>query len=66
VETLLAIEALESDERWLFLSNTPLHTSLGEMVSAASRRHLIEEAFNPCAAWLFDRARWLGLHGTSA
>src|SRR6266496_2650040 len=45
VETLLAIEALGSDERWLFLSNTPLHTPLEEMVSAASRRHLIEEAF---------------------
>jgi SRSO17 transposase len=45
VETLLAIEALGSDERWLFLSNTPLRTPLGEMVSAASRRHLIEEAF---------------------
>jgi SRSO17 transposase len=45
VETLLAIEALDSDERWLFLSNAPLHTPLGEMLSAASRRHLIEEAF---------------------
>ena len=45
VETLLAIEALGSNERWFFLSNTSLHTSLGEMVSAASRRHLIEEAF---------------------
>ena len=45
VETLLAIEALGSDERWFFLSNTPLHTALGDMVSAASRRHLIEEAF---------------------
>jgi SRSO17 transposase len=45
VETLLAIEALRSAERWLFLSNTPLHTPLDEMVSAASRRHLIEEAF---------------------
>lgn len=45
VETLLAIEALGSAERWLFLSNTPVHTALGEMVSAASRRHLIEEAF---------------------
>jgi hypothetical protein len=32
-----------SDERWFFLSNT-LHTALGEMVSAATRRHLIEEA----------------------
>jgi hypothetical protein len=45
VETLLAIEALGSDERWFFLSNAPLHTPLEEMVSAASRRHLIEEAF---------------------
>ncbi len=45
VETLLAIEALGSAESWLFLSNTPLHTPLEEMVSAASRRHLIEEAF---------------------
>ncbi len=45
VETLLAIESLGSDERWLFLSNTPLHTPMEEMVSAASRRHLIEEAF---------------------
>ncbi len=44
-ETLLAIEALGSAERWLFLSNTPLHTPLEEMVRAASRRHLIEEAF---------------------
>jgi len=45
VETLLAIEALGSDERWFFLSNTPLHTPVAEMVRAASRRHLIEEAF---------------------
>jgi SRSO17 transposase len=44
-ETLLAMEALGSAERWLFLSNTPLHTPLEEMVRAASRRHLIEEAF---------------------
>jgi hypothetical protein len=44
-ETLLAIEALGSADRWLFLSNTPLHTPLDEMVRAASRRHLIEEAF---------------------
>jgi hypothetical protein len=45
METLLAIEALGSAERWFFLSNTPLHTPLEEMVRAASRRHLIEEAF---------------------
>ena len=45
VETLLAIEAMGSDERWFFLSNTPLHTPVAEMVRAASRRHLIEEAF---------------------
>jgi hypothetical protein len=45
VETLLAIEALGSDERWLFLSNAPPRTPLEEMVKAASRRHLIEEAF---------------------
>ena len=45
LETLLAMEAMGGDERWFFLSNAPLHTPLGEMVSAATRRHLIEEAF---------------------
>lgn len=44
-ETLLAIEALGSDERWLFVSNAPRHTPLEELVRAASRRHLVEEAF---------------------
>ena len=45
VETLLAIESLGSDERWIFLSNAPLRTPLDEMGKAASRRHLIEEVF---------------------
>lgn len=44
-ETLLAIEALASDERWLFVSNAPRHRPLEELVRAASRRHLVEEAF---------------------
>lgn len=44
-ETLLAIEALNGSDRWLFLSNAPRHTPLEDMVKAASRRHLIEEAF---------------------
>lgn len=44
-ETLLAIEALGGDERWLFVSNAPRHTPLEELVRAASRRHLVEEAF---------------------
>ena len=44
-ETLLAIEALGSQERWLFVSNAPRHTPLEELVRAASRRHLVEEAF---------------------
>lgn len=43
--TLLAIEALGSQERWLFVSNAPRHTPLDELVRAASRRHLVEEAF---------------------
>jgi SRSO17 transposase len=45
VETLLAMEALGSAERWIFASNAPRHTPLEELVKAASRRHLIEEAF---------------------
>ena len=46
VETLLAIESLGvSDQRWIFLSNASPRTPLDEMVKAASRRHLIEEAF---------------------
>lgn len=49
-ETLLAIEALASDERWLFVSNAPRHTPLEELVRAASRRHLVEEAFENARA----------------
>ena len=45
VETLLAIESLGGSDRWLFLSNASPRTPLEEMVKAASRRHLIEEAF---------------------
>ncbi len=44
-ETLLAMEALGSEERWLFVSNAPRHTPLEELVRAAARRHLVEEAF---------------------
>jgi SRSO17 transposase len=44
-ETLLAIEALGSKERWLFVSNAPRHTPLDELVKVASMRHLVEEAF---------------------
>jgi SRSO17 transposase len=44
-ETLLAIESLGSQERWLFVSNVPKRTPLEELVLAASRRHLVEEAF---------------------
>ncbi len=44
-ETLLALEALGSQERWLFVSSAPRHTPLEELVRAASRRHLVEEAF---------------------
>jgi hypothetical protein len=38
-ETLLAMEALGSNERWLFVSNAPRHTPLEELIQAASRRH---------------------------
>ena len=66
VETLLAMEALGTDERWFFLSNTPLHTSLGEMVSAASRRHLIEEAFENAKGEVgldhYEVRAWRGWH----
>jgi SRSO17 transposase len=44
-ETLLAIEAMATKERWFFLSNTPRHTPIAELVRAATSRHLIEEAF---------------------
>jgi len=66
VETLLAIEALGSAERWLFLSNTPLHTPLEEMVTAASRRHLIEEAFENAKGEVgldhYEVRAWRGWH----
>ena len=66
VETLLAVEALGSDERWVFLSNTPLHTALGEMVTAASRRHLIEEAFENAKGEVgldhYEVRAWRGWH----
>jgi len=66
VETLLAIEALGSDERWFFLSNTPLHTPLEQMVGAASRRHLIEEAFENAKGDVgldhYEVRAWLGWH----
>ena len=65
-ETLLAIEALGSAERWLFLSNTPLHTPLEEMVRAASRRHLIEEAFENAKGEVgldhYEVRAWRGWH----
>ena len=66
VETLLVIEALGSAERWLFLSNTPLRTPLEEMVRAASRRHLIEEAFENAKGEVgldhYDVRAWRGWH----
>ena len=65
-ETLLAIEALGSAERWLFLSNTPLHTPVEEMVKAASRRHLIEEAFENAKGEVgldhYEVRAWRGWH----
>jgi SRSO17 transposase len=66
VETLLAVEALGSDERWFFLSNSPLHTPLEEMVGASSRRHLIEEAFENAKGDVgldhYEVRAWLGWH----
>jgi SRSO17 transposase len=66
VETLLAIEALASTERWFFLSNTPQHTPLEEMVGAASRRHLIEEAFENAKGEVgldhYEVRAWRGWH----
>jgi SRSO17 transposase len=66
VETLVAIEALGSAERWFFLSNTPLHTPLEEMVGAASRRHLIEEAFENAKGEVgldhYEVRAWRGWH----
>ena len=65
-ETLLAMEALTSSERWFFLSNTPLHTPLEEMVGAASRRHLIEEAFESAKGEVgldqYEVRAWRGWH----
>jgi len=66
VETLLAVEALGSADRWFFLSNTPLHTPLEEMVGAASRRHLIEEAFENAKGEVgldhYEVRAWRGWH----
>lgn len=66
VETLLAIESLGSDERWLFLSNAPPRTPLDEMVKAASRRHLIEEAFENAKGEVgldhYEVRAWQGWH----
>ena len=66
METLLAIEALGSAERCLFLSNTPLHTPLEQMVGAASRRHLIEEAFENAKGEVgldhYEVRAWRGWH----
>ncbi len=39
------MEALATNERWYFVSNAPRHRPLEELVKAASRRHLVEEAF---------------------
>jgi hypothetical protein len=65
-ETLLAIEALGSDERWIFLSNAPLGTPLDQMVKAASRRHLIEEAFENAKGEVgldhYEVRAWQGWH----
>ena len=66
VETLLAVEALGTAEHWFFLSNTPLHTPLEEMVKAASRRHLIEEAFENAKGEVgldhYEVRAWRGWH----
>ncbi len=65
-ETLLAIESLGGDERWLFLSNAPPGTPLEEMVKAASRRHLIEEAFENAKGEVgldhYEVRAWQGWH----
>jgi len=65
-ETLVAIESLGSKERWLFLSNAPPDTPLEEMVKAASRRHLIEEAFGNAKGETgldhYEARAWLGWH----
>lgn len=65
-ETLLAIEAIGGGDRWFFVSNTPPRTPLGEMVGAASRRHLIEEAFENAKGEVgldhYEVRAWRGWH----
>ena len=65
-ETLLVMEALGGTDRWFFLSNTPIRTPLDEMVKAASRRHLIEEAFENAKGEVgldhYEVRAWRGWH----
>jgi hypothetical protein len=44
-EMLVAMEALGGDDKWYFVSNAPEGTPLTELCAVASKRHLIEEAF---------------------
>ena len=44
-ETLLVMETLDGTDRWNFLSNADDEVPTADLVRAASRRHLIEEAF---------------------
>jgi SRSO17 transposase len=65
-EMLVAIEALAGKERWLFITNAPSHTPLEELVQAASRRHLIEEAFESAKGEVgldhYEVRAWQGWH----
>ena len=44
-ETLLVMETVDGTDRWTFLSNADDDVPTSDLVRAASRRHLIEEAF---------------------
>ncbi len=65
-EMLLAVEALGGTERWLFVTNAPSHTPLEQLVQAATRRHLIEEAFESAKGEVgldhYEVRAWQGWH----
>jgi len=65
-ELLVAIEAMASKERWTFISNAPSHTTVDQLVQAASQRHLIEEAFESAKGEVgldhYEVRAWQGWH----
>jgi SRSO17 transposase len=45
IETLLVMETLDGSDRWTFLTNASEKEPIAALVNVASKRHLIEEAF---------------------